>query len=143
MGYRAQSSKNLDLYKYNAELKVNLRNIIKDKKIPLKDISDHLGIKQAMLSNILSPGHHSFKTYVISIDLVYQICNYIGTSLVDVLPLTKESHPIAMGKSIAQDRVKELEEKIQLLEYKMHHAIKILNGNVDEIKQTDLNDQFL
>lgn len=142
MSYRAQSSKNLDLYKYNAELKTNLRNIIKDKKITLKDISNHLGLKQAMLSNILSPGHHSFKTYVISIDLVYQICNYIGASLVDVLPLAKESHPIVMGKSIAQDRVKELQERIQFLEYKINQASKMLS-EPEQSESKGRNDQFL
>lgn len=142
MSFRIRSSKNLDLYKYNAELKTNLKNIIKDKKIPLKDISDHLGIKQAMLSNILSSRHHSFRTYLISIDLVYQICNYIGATLVDVLPLAKKSHPIVMGQSIAKDRVKELEERIQFLEYKISQATKML---VEPEKQEtkELNDQFL
>ena len=142
MSFRIRFSKNLDLYKYNAQLKTNLKNIIKDKKIPLKDISDHLGIKQAMLSNILSSGHHSFRTYLISIDLVYQICNYIGITLVDVLPLAKESHPIVMGKSIAQDRVKELEERIRFLEYKISQATKMLvEPEKQEVKE--LNDQFL
>ena len=142
MSFRIRSSKNLDLYKYNAELKTNLKNIIMDKGIRLKEISDHLGLKQAMLSNILSPGHHSFRTYLISIDLVYQICNYIGATLVDVLPLAKESHPIVMGKSIAQDRVKELEERIQFLEYKISQATKMLvEPEKQEVKE--LNDQFL
>lgn len=142
MSFRIRSSKNLDLYKYNAELKTNLKNIIMDKGIRLKEISDHLGLKQAMLSNILSPGHHSFRTYLISIDLVYQICNYIGITLVDVLPLAKESHPIVMGKSIAQDRVKELEERIRFLEYKISQATKMLvEPEKQEVKE--LNDQFL
>lgn len=142
MSFRIRSSKNLDLYKYNAELKTNLKNIIMDKGIRLKEISDHLGLKQAMLSNILSPGHHSFRTYLISIDLVYQICNYIGATLVDVLPLAKEYHPIVMGQSIAKDRVKELEERIQFLEYKISQATKML---VEPEKQEtkELNDQFL
>lgn len=142
MSFRIRSSKNLDLYKYNAELKTNLKNIIKDKKIPLKDISDHLGINQAMLSNILSSGHHSFRTYLISIDLVYQICNYIGATLVNVLPLAKESHPIVMGQSITKDRVKELEERIQFLEYKISQASKMLS-EPEQSEHKGLNDQFL
>lgn len=142
MSFRIRSSKNLDLYKYNAELKTNLKNIIMDKGIRLKEISDHLGLKQAMLSNILSPGHHSFRTYLISIDLVYQICNYIGATLVDVLPLAKESHPIVMGQSIAKDRVKELEERIQFLEYKISQATKMLVGP-EKQETKELNDQFL
>lgn len=36
MSFRIRSSKNLDLYKYNAELKTNLKNIIMDKGIRLK-----------------------------------------------------------------------------------------------------------
>lgn len=141
MSFRIRSSKNLDLYKYNAELKTNLKNIIMDKGIRLKEISDHLGLKQAMLSSILSPGHHSFRTYLISIDLVYQICNYIGATLVDVLPLAKESHPIVMGQSIA-NRVKELEERIQFLEYKISQASKMLS-EPEQSEHKGLNDQFL
>ena len=81
MPARIQSEKGLDLYAFNTALKRNLKNAIYNSKSNIKETAEYLGIKYAVLSQMLNEER---RTYVLCIDFAYLICKHLGITLADV-----------------------------------------------------------
>ena len=112
MPARIQSTKGHDLYKFNVQLKQNLKNAIYVKGSSIREVSEHLGINQVVLSSVLSENR---RTYVLCIDFAYLICKFLGITLADVIPMSEESRSLVMHKTVDSERVKELEHKLDLI----------------------------
>lgn len=109
---RIQSTKGHDLYKFNVALKQNLKNAIYVKGSSIREVAEHLGINQVVLSSVLSENR---RTYVLCIDFAYLICKFLGITLADVIPMSEESRSLVMHKTVDGERVKELEHKLDLI----------------------------
>lgn len=112
MSTRIQSEKGHDLYAFNTALKRNLKNAIYNSKSNLRETADFLGVKYAVLSQMLNEDR---RTYVLCIDFAYLICKHLGITLADVIPLTEESKSLVLHKTIDGERVKELQHKLDLI----------------------------
>nr|DAS66547.1 MAG TPA: antitoxin [Bacteriophage sp.] len=112
MPARIQSTKGHDLYKFNVALKQNLKNAIYVKGSSIREVAEHLGINQVVLSSVLSENR---RTYVLCIDFAYLICKFLGITLADVIPMSEESRSLVMHKTVDGERVKELEHKLDLI----------------------------
>ena len=103
-----QSEKGHDLYAFNTALKRNLKNAIYNSKSNLRETADYLGVKYAVLSQMLNEDR---RTYVLCIDFAYLICKHLGITLADVIPIAEESKSLVLHKTIDGERVKELQHK--------------------------------
>lgn len=100
MPARIQSEKGYDLYAFNTELKRNLKNAIYNSKSNIKETAEYLGIKHAVLSQMLNEER---RTYVLCIDFAYLICKHLGITLADVIPMTGESKSLVMHKTVSSE----------------------------------------
>ena len=112
MSTRIQSEKGHDLYAFNTALKRNLKNAIYNSKSNLRETADFLGVKYAVLSQMLNEER---RTYVLCIDFAYLICKHLGITLADVIPMAEESKSLVLHKTIDGERVKELQHKLDLI----------------------------
>lgn len=109
MPARIQSEKGLDLYAFNTALKRNLKNAIYNSKSNIKETAEYLGIKYAVLSQMLNEER---RTYVLCIDFAYLICKHLEITLADVIPMTEESKSLVMHKTVSSEEVIRLRKKL-------------------------------
>ena len=122
MPARIQSEKGYDLYAFNTGLKRNLKNAIYNSKSNIKETAEYLGIKHAVLSQMLNEER---RTYVLCIDFAYLICRHLGITLADVIPMTGESKSLVMHKTVSSEEVTRLRKKLELIK------LVIDTGNID------------